>query len=183
MKHHSPWWQRGNVTVFYLRLFITHQQEGNVSCVAQLQCFGRESHSFVLPLGWITRDNEMQSQIHVFLSDNEGPNRAAWQQITIFTLVHLTVRGCISWYICETYDRNNHFHLPTTPCHNFFPLLRCTVCTINIYVWQTWRMPIMYNFSSLSDRRSAVRTIPVVVGCHSFLQFFIMSVPLTLALP
>lgn len=52
---------------FYQGCLITHRQERNDSYVSQLQTVGRKSNSFVLPLGWIAKNNQMQNQIHVGL--------------------------------------------------------------------------------------------------------------------
>lgn len=50
---------------------ITHQQERNNSYVSQLQPVGRKSDSFVLPLGYIAQNNEMQNENHVFFSQTK----------------------------------------------------------------------------------------------------------------
>lgn len=82
------------MTVFYLTLLITHQQERNNSYVSQLQPVGRKSNSFVLPPGWIAQNNTTQNQAHVF-SDKEGQDSRVWcLKEFCFKAVHSGAAGC-----------------------------------------------------------------------------------------
>lgn len=59
------------MTVFYLTLLhYSSAGEKQFICFTAAACWQKE-HSFVLPLGWISENNTMQNQIHVF-TDKEG---------------------------------------------------------------------------------------------------------------
>lgn len=61
-------WQRDNVTVFYLKLFITHLAgEKQFTCFTAA-AFWLKSYSFALTLGWITPNTKM-------LSDSNFPSK------------------------------------------------------------------------------------------------------------